>query len=98
MWLKQSGTLTNLNTFSYIVKGWYFASDYDAKYGYDKNHDKPTIRFLDIDYKEIDRLFFSDETDRDKYFDKICEFLRASMPNSIIEYDYQAYNKGESND
>lgn len=93
MWLKQDGTLTNLDTFSYIVKGWYFASEYDAKYGYDKDHDKPMIRLFDIKYNEIDKLLFSNEKDRDEYFDRICQLLQ--KPNSIIEYDYQKYNKEE---
>ena len=96
MWLRQDGTLTNLNSFSYIVKGWYFASDYDTKYGYDKDHDKPTIRFLDVNYTEKDKLLFFNEVDRDRYFDKICKSLQ--RPNSVIEYDYQAYNKGKTNE
>ena len=93
MWLRQEGTLINLNTFSYIVKGWYFASEYDAKYGYDKNHDKPMIIFLDINGQEKEKLLFSNESDRDEYFDMICRELQE--PNSIIEYDYTIYNKGE---
>lgn len=92
MWLRQEGTLINLNTFTYIVKGWYFASEYDAKYGYDKNHDKPMIRFLDINCQEKEKLLFSNESDRDEYFDMICRKLQE--PNSIIEYDYTIYNKG----
>lgn len=91
MWLKQQGILTNLNTFSYIAKGWYYASAYDAKYGYDKNHDKPMIRLLDIQYNEMDKLLFSNEADRDSFFDKICESLQ--KPNSVLEYDYEMYNK-----
>lgn len=93
MWIRQEGTLTNLNTFSYILKGWYFASDYDARYGYDKNHDKPSIRFLDIKYNEMDKLLFDNEKDRDEYFELICRSLQE--PNAMIEYDYQKYNKGE---
>lgn len=92
MWLRQEGTLINLNTFSYIVKGWYFASEYNAKYGYDKNHDKPMITFLDINGQEKEKLLFSNESDRDEYFDMICRELQE--PNSIIEYDYTIYNKG----
>lgn len=95
-WLKQGGHLTNLNCFPFIVKGWYFASDYDAKYGYDKDHDKPMIRFLDIKYNEIDKLLFSNEADRDSFFDKICESLQ--KPNSVLEYDYEMYNKVKQND
>ena len=93
MWIRQSGTLTNLNTFSYIVKGWYYASAYDAKYGYDKNHDKPMIRFLNIEHEECEKLLFDNEKDRDKYFEMICRLLQE--PNSVIEYDYQKYNKIE---
>lgn len=91
MWIRQSGTLTNLNTILHIVKGWYFASDYDAKYGYDKDHDKPMIKLLDVKHNEVDKLLFSNEADRDSFFDKICELLQ--KPNSIIEYDYYMYNK-----
>ena len=91
MWLRQDGTLTNFNTFSHIVKGWYLASEYNAKYGYDKNHDKPMIRLLDMKYNEMDKLLFDNEKDRDEYFEMICRSLQE--PNSIIEYDYQKYNK-----
>lgn len=92
MWLKIGGTLLNLNLMSYIQKGYYFANSYDAKYGYDKNHQKPVIYIYKVNLADpFETLYFSKEEERDDFFSMIVENLQ-NEPNCIIEYDYLKYN------